>query len=121
MGRTVEQLMTPDPETVALDASLTEVAQVMRDGGTGMVPVTEGDLLQGVVTDRDIVTSAIADGRSPDATRASDVFTGGVATLWPGDDVEDAERLMRAVGVSRLPVVDGGRVVGVFSIASLVG
>ncbi len=119
MTQTAQDVMTRAPETVAPEAPLTEIAAIMRDAGTGMVPVTEGDKLCGVVTDRDIVIRAIADGLTPDTCSARDVWTDTPLTAAPGDDVGDVVRLMRDADVRRIPVVDGARVVGVISLGDL--
>lgn len=119
MAQTAQDIMTRDPETVAPEALLTEVAEIMRDADTGMVPVAEGGELRGIITDRDIVIRAIAEGRPPEECAAREVCTGAPATVAPGDDVGEVVRLMRDADVRRIPVVDGARVVGVISLGDL--
>lgn len=119
MAQTAQDLMTPNPETVAPEAPLSEVAEIMRDADTGMVPVTEGEELRGVVTDRDIVVRALAEGRDPDDCAARDVCTPDPLTAAPGDDLREVIRQMREADVRRIPVVDRKRVVGVISLGDL--
>lgn len=83
MAQTAQDIMTRDPETVAPEALLTEVAEIMRDADTGMVPVAEGGELRGIITDRDIVIRAIAEGRPPEECAAREVCTGAPATWRP--------------------------------------
>ena len=103
MAQTAQDIMTRDPETVAPEALLTEVAEIMRDADTGMVPVAEGGELRGIITDRDIVIRAIAEGRPPEECAAREVCTGAPATVAPGDDVGEVVRLMRDADVRRIP------------------
>src|SRR5438045_862503 len=66
MAKTINEVMTHDPITVEASTSIAQVARKMREGDTGAILVTEGDKLAGIVTDRDIVVRAIADGRDPE-------------------------------------------------------
>lgn len=119
MFQTAQDVMTRDPETVAPEAPLTEIAELMRDADTGMVPITEGDQLVGVVTDRDIVIRALAEGRDPEQCSAREVSTRTTITAAPDDDIRAVARRMREADVRRIPVVDNTRVVGVISIGDL--
>ena len=58
----VRDLMTPNPRTVELSDSIQDAAKIMRDEDTGAVPVVEDGRVVGMVTDRDIVIRAVADG-----------------------------------------------------------
>jgi CBS domain-containing protein len=112
--------MTTNICQVDLDTSLVEVARAMRDNGVGDVLVTDGGQMRGIVTDRDIVVRAIADGLDPTRETADTVFSGAdLVTISPGASLEDAARLMRERAVRRVPVVDGGRPVGIVSIGDL--
>ena len=113
--------MTKNPKSVIRNASVREIAQIMRDENTGIVPVVEenGKLL-GVVTDRDIVIRAIAEGRDAAATRAGEVMTAELHTVRPNDRVIEAIRKMGDRQVRRLPVVDReGRLRGIISMADV--
>ena len=65
MGAKVGDVMTTRPRAVTPQTPLNEVAEVMRSDDVGSVPVVEGDRLVGIVTDRDIVVRAIAQGKDP--------------------------------------------------------
>lgn len=111
--------MTSEPTTLPLDASLTEAARLMRDEKTHTVLVAQGDRLCGLLTDRDIVIRAVADGRDLFGTRLDEVCSAGIVTVGPDDKAEDALRLMRERAIGRLPVVEDGRTVGLVSIGDL--
>ncbi|GLY83950.1 oxidoreductase [Actinoallomurus iriomotensis] len=111
--------MTPRPVTLPLDAPLTEAARLMRDENVGDVLVTQDGMLCGLLTDRDIVVRAVAEGRDLTATRLADVCSAGIVTVSPDEAAEVALRLMRDRAVRRLPVVEDGRPVGVVSVGDL--
>ena len=65
MASTIEEIMTRDPRTVEIGDSLVDAAREMRNGDIGNVIVIDGGRVAGIVTDRDIVVRAIAEGRDP--------------------------------------------------------
>jgi CBS domain-containing protein len=119
MAGTVEEIMTRDPRTVEIGDSLVDAAREMRDADIGNVIVTDGGRVAGIVTDRDIVVRAIADGRDPQSTTVGDVCSSGPRTLEAGDSVEAAAQAMGGNGIRRLPVVRDGELIGVLSLGDL--
>ena len=114
----VSEVMTPNPRTVGPDDSLQKAAQVMRDEDTGVVPVVEEGRVTGIVTDRDIVIRAVADGDF-DATVA-DVVTDDVICATPEMSTAEAAELMSEHQIRRLPVTDDDdRLVGIVSLGDL--
>src|SRR5687767_9105862 len=119
MARTVEEIMTRDPRTVDAGDPVIEAARQMRDGDIGDVVVTSEGRVNGIVTDRDIVIRAIAEGSDPQSTPVREVCTGDVMTLEPSQSVDEAVQAMREHDIRRLPVVDQGRPVGIVSLGDL--
>ena len=119
MARQVREVMTPEPVTLPLDAPLTEAARLMRDQEIGGVLVTQDGMLCGLLTDRDIVVRAVAEGRDLTGTRLAEICSAGIVTVSPDDETATALRLMRGSAVRRLPVVEDGRPVGIVSIGDL--
>lgn len=119
MAQTLKDLMTPNPLTVSRDTSVDRAARHMRDDGIGDVIVTDGGTVCGIVTDRDIVVRAIAEGRDPAKTTVGEICSGDLATLSPDAGVEEAVTLMRERALRRLPIIEDGRPVGVVSIGDL--
>jgi CBS domain-containing protein len=119
MARTVEEIMTRDPRTVNEDDPIAEAARIMRDSDIGDVIVLQDGSVGGIVTDRDIVVRGVADGRDPESTSVSDVCTTGIEAIEPSASVDDALSRMREADIRRLPVVDGGRPVGIISLGDL--
>jgi CBS domain-containing protein len=119
MGQQVKEVMTVGAITLDGDASLAEAARLMRDEGIGDVIVVEGEDATGIVTDRDIVIRAVAEGSDPDTTRLGEVVSGDLTAVAPDDPVERAIDLMREKAVRRLPVLERGKPIGVVSLGDL--
>lgn len=115
----VREVMTANPVVVPKDASVLDAARLMRDRGIGDVIVIDGDETEGIVTDRDIVVRAVAEGSDPGRVRVEEVLSGELATVAPDDPVERAIELMRQKAIRRIPVVEAGKPVGVVSIGDL--
>jgi CBS domain-containing protein len=119
MGQAIREVMTPNPVTVEPSTSAADAARRMRETDAGAMLVCEGDQLRGLVTDRDIVVRAVADGRDPAQVQVREFCSADVEALGPDDDVDRAIKLMRDRHVRRVPVVEGGRPVGIVSIGDL--
>lgn len=119
MARTVDEVMTPDPRTVRTDDTVHSAASEMRDADVGAVLVEDNGKLAGIVTDRDIVVRAVADGADPDDVKVEQVYTPNPVTLTPDRPIRDAVRFMREKNVRRVPVVQDGRPVGIVSLGDL--
>lgn len=114
------EIMTPGTECVGEHQTLQEAAQKMRDLGVGALPICgEDNRLKGVLTDRDIVVKALADGADPSQVTAADLAQGKPATIGADDSLEDAIQTMTNHKVRRLPVIDGHDLVGMVSQADL--
>jgi CBS domain-containing protein len=109
--------MATDLLTVAATTPLAEAAREMDLRGVGAVLVLAGDRLEGVLTERDVLR-AVAHGRAESAV-VGDLMTRGPETIEPDDTTEHAAVLMIHGGFRHLPVVDGGKVVGILSIRDL--
>jgi CBS domain-containing protein len=119
MSDTIRDLMTTELVTVDKAATLQDVAALMRDHDVGDVIVRREGQVGGIVTDRDIVVRAVAEGEDPATATAADICTGAVVTLSPDDPVDAAAQRMADAAVRRLPVVEGGDVVGIVTLGDL--
>ncbi|MGC9540538.1 CBS domain-containing protein [Streptomyces sp. UG1] len=120
MTQHVRDVMTTDLVTVAPQTSVEVVAQMMRDEDIGAVPVTEGDRLRGLVSDRDLVVRSVAAKRDPGRATVADACSDDLITVGPDDDLGLAVDVMREHPVRRVPVVDQAeRAVGVISLGDL--
>ncbi|MCA1817042.1 MAG: CBS domain-containing protein [Acidobacteria bacterium] len=138
-------IMTRDVTVATRESTLEEVARMMRDEDTGVIPVVErapsltdlgetsrpdvnrvepnvvgGNRLVGLITDRDVVVRAIAEGKDPRETRAGEIMTTDIHTAQPNDRVIEAVRKMGDKQVRRIPVVDTqGNLRGIISMADI--
>ena len=116
---TVQDVMTPDPITLPETAVIVDAARKMREVGIGDVVVLHGETDCGIVTDRDIVVRGVAEERDPRSTTLGEICSRELRTLSPNDQIGMAVRLMREHAIRRLPVVEGGRPVGILSLGDL--
>ncbi len=120
MSETISQVMTPDPWTVQEDAPIQHAAQIMRDADIGDVIVLRADeSVCGIVTDRDLVVRAMAEGADPKTVTVADVCRHSLVSISSGDPVDQAVPLMREHNIRRLPVMDGARLVGIVTLGDL--
>lgn len=117
--QTIREVMTADPVHVPEDMNIMQVAEIMRDRDIGDVIVTNGSSVVGIVTDRDLVVRGLASGNGVEAMTVGSVATRDVQAVGPDDPVGRAVSLMSEQAIRRLPVVDGGSLVGVVSIGDL--
>jgi len=84
------------------------------------VIVTDADQVRGMVTDRDVVVRAIAEGLDPRIETVDTVYSGSdLVSIDPNTPVDEAAQLMREHAVRRLPVIEEGKAVGVVSLGDL--
>lgn len=117
---TVRDVMTEAPKSVLESDNLVHVARVMRDEDVGCVPVVDDSgRLMGMLTDRDLVLEAVAANDDPTVRQAGEMLRGGTHTVEADASVTNAVETMGRQRVRRLPVVSGGRLVGVVGLADL--
>jgi CBS domain-containing protein len=121
MARTaVADVMTRRVVYLPGDTTLDEAAQAMRDQSIGDVVVTDGPTMSGMVTDRDIVVRALAEGLPPHTTTLASIATRELIMIEQSASVEEAVRAMRERDVRRLLVCDADRkLVGIVSLSDL--
>lgn len=116
----VKDLMTSSVVTITPEETAELAARLLARHNVGSLPVCGSDgRLRGIVTDRDIVTRCVAAECQPADTRVRDIMTRTVITASPDDDLHEATRLMAEDKVRRLPVVEGGVLVGMLSLGDL--
>jgi len=114
----IRDVMTPNPRTVSPDESIQNAARIMRDEDTGVVPVVENGRAIGMLTDRDIVIRAVANGEQF-SRPVRDIATPAVLAVSPDISTREASELMSEHQVRRLPVVENERLVGIVSLGDL--
>ena len=116
----LKDVMTKVVEVVRPEETLRQAAAKMRSADVGSLPVCDGAKVLGMLTDRDIVVRAAAEGHDPDATRVDEIMTGEAFYCYDDQDVDDAARLMSDRQVRRLVVLDReNRLAGIVSLGDL--
>jgi CBS domain-containing protein len=120
MGKTARDVMSGGADCVGENETLLDAAKKLAQLEVGAMPICgEDDRLKGMLTDRDIVVKALAQGKDPAKTRAGELAQGKPVTIGADDSVDEALHTMAEHKVRRLPVIDGHRLVGVVSQADL--
>jgi CBS domain-containing protein len=101
------------------DETLRDVARKMKEAGLGAMPVGEQHRLVGMITDRDIVVRAVADGKGPD-TLVRDAMTRDVYYAFDDEELDNAAATMCRLNIRRLPVLNHQRrMVGILSLGDV--
>jgi len=116
----VSEIMTKATVTDAADDSLAEAAARMWNAQTGSLLVMDGENMLGIVTERDLLR-AVANGLDPKQVPLKDVMRTDVVTCGPQTTLKEAANLMATKWFRHLPVVEGGKVVGILSQRDLTG
>jgi CBS domain-containing protein len=120
MAKSIKDAMTTKPASLPANSTVADAAQQMRDLDIGDVLIEQEGRLAGIVTDRDLVVRAIAEGRDV-TSKLGDIVSSEVVCITPTDSADDAIRLMRERALRRVPVVENGRPVGIVSLGDLAG
>jgi CBS domain-containing protein len=116
----IRDAMTSQVEWIGPNISLFEAARTMRDKNIGCLPISENDRLIGMITDRDLVCRAIAEGADPRATNAKAVMTKGVTWCFDDESLDDAVARMGDKHIHHMPVLNREkRMVGILSLSDL--
>jgi CBS domain-containing protein len=114
----VRELMRPEVWDTFPEESVADAAERMRDHGVGSLPVVEGQELLGILTERDVLR-AVADGAPLRVTPVSAYMTAGAVVASSNTDAASAVQLMVQHDVRHLPIVEGGKLVGMVSARDL--
>lgn len=120
---TVRKLLDEKPEakiyTIPSDATVLDALQVMAEGNTGAVLVTEDEKIVGIFTERDYARQGEVKGRYAKDTNVGELMTKQMVMVKPETTLEECAELMGKYHVRHLPVLEKDRVVGIVSIRRL--
>ena len=119
--QTIQDIMTPDVQTISPQESVRRAAQLMDELNVGSIPVCDGDRLVGMITDRDITVRSTAAGQAPDQTCVADVMSTDVRTCFSNQQVDEVLGQMGDVQIRRVPVIDeqSHQLVGIVSLGDM--
>lgn len=117
----ISDLRDTKSNTKILDSSrekpVSEIANMMKDQKIGAVPITENGKLIGIVSERDIVTRLVIEGRDADLTTAKEIMTTNIITVSETNEINFALYKMRENNIRHMPVVDDdNKLIGFYSI-----
>ena len=115
LDRKGRALFSIEPEAPVLEA-----IRMMAERYVGALLVMRGTELAGIISERDYARKVVLLGRSSADTPVRQIMTSSVVTVSPENSVQDCMRLMTERHIRHLPVIDGGRIVGMISIGDLV-
>ena len=116
----VSEAMTRDVRLTRPDQAIEDAAKMMAEVDTGVLPVGEGNQLIGMITDRDLCCSIVAEGLDPKTTTIDKYVSADLVTCRDGENLGQCERAMQMHQLRRIPVVDvEGCVIGIVSQADL--
>ena len=116
---TVRDAMTASPTTIDANATAVDAARVMAAEDVGSLPVTEGEDLVGIVTDRDLVLHVLAKDVDPHKVVVSSICSENPVVVAPDDSLDVALQRMARDQIRRLPVVEDRRLVGILAQADV--
>ena len=118
-----DEVMTKSPVCCLPTDSVAKAADLMKNGNFGSIPIIENEQtrnLVGMVTDRDLALTIVAEGRDANATKVDAVMTRKVVSCFAEDDLQKALDAMAKQKLRRIPIVDhDNRVVGIITQADV--
>ena len=101
------------------DTNLHQIAELMNNNHVGCIPVCNEEQVVGLVTDRDIVTRAIASKLNCETTKVSDIMNTKIIKTTPDTDINEALETMKKNQIRRLPVIEDNKIVGILSMGDI--
>lgn len=117
---TAREIMTTGKDCVRTEETASDAGRAMSRLGVGALPICgKDDKIKGVVTDRDLVTKVVAQGRDAGTFPAGDLNQNEAVTVGADDSADDVLATMTRHQVRRLPVIDGDQLVGMVALADV--
>ena len=115
----IRDFMTSSVLVTTPDQTVLDAAKLMKAEDRGSIVVMDGKKPVAIVTERDFLKKVVAEGRSAKDTRIRDIMTTPVVSIGPEESLKRASKLMQLKKIRRLPVVEGGKLVGIITEADL--
>jgi len=116
----VRDIMARNVKTVRTDDSVLGAVSKMNKFHIGSVIVTNNGRPVGIITERNILQRIVEPGLDPSMVRAKDIMSSPLVTIDSNAAVEEAAKIMASKHIKKLPVIEGGKVVGIISTSDIV-
>lgn len=110
----IKETVQATPET-----NLQQIAELMNSNHVGCIPICQEEKVVGFVTDRDIVTRAVASNLNCSSTKVSDIMNTKIIKTTPDTDINEALETMKKNQIRRLPVIEDNKIVGILSMGDI--
>jgi len=111
--------MTHDPVTVSPNKTLRDVSRLMDKEHVGAVLVKEDEKIIGILTEQDIVRKGVGSLGNPAQKKVREIMVRDLTTTTPDEDIFEALRIMRDYNIRHLPVMHGGKFVGLVTLKDI--
>jgi CBS domain-containing protein len=119
MQKTVSEIMIRNVITAEPSAPVSYITRIMAEKNIGSVMIVQGEAIAGIVTERDIIQKVVNKALDPTKVKVSEIMSSNIISIQPDALVSKASQLMDAHRIKKLPVIDGGRLVGIVSEADV--
>ncbi len=120
LRKRVTEIMTEAPiDTIERGLTVAFAANVMKERARGSLVVVDGGKPIGIITERDLVRRVLAENKSPSATKIGDVMSEPLISVGPEATISSVANVMYKNGIRRLPVIEGGRLLGMVTSTDL--
>lgn len=109
----VKDIMSSPVTNVTLDETVQQAAVVMGEKGIGSVAVMKGDVMLGIVTERDISKKVVAQNKDASRLSVQDIMQSEIVTAKPDTTIDEASTIMSEGKFRRLPIMENGKLVGI--------
>jgi len=117
----VKESMKKDVKTIRPSDTIKDAAVLMNENRIGSLVVVSGTgTVTGIVTERDILIDVVAAGKNAEDIKVEDIMTKELITISPDKSLEDAADVMTKNKIKKLPVMEGGRLVGIITATDLI-
>ncbi len=117
----VAEAMNKDVETARGDTTIRKIARQMSDRRIGaVVIISSSGSIEGIVTERDVMSKVVAEGKDDESVTANDIMQTEVITVDPSQQLEDAAELMTKNDIKKLPVILNGKLIGIITASDLI-
>ncbi len=117
----VKEIMTTGVKTIRPEDTVKKLAEEMVKNKIGSLVVVSGSGgVVGIATERDIIEDVVLSGKNPEEMKVQDIMTKDLITVNPSNTLEEAADVMVNHHIKKLPVIEGGRLIGIVTATDLI-